>query len=243
LRPLKENWRTFRKELDAILADDNFRRAAYSVTTHATRAMRSDPKLWKTLAFMVHGRDPGDLVKEFNVKSVVTPEMRAYVKEHHFLETRPFLRDFAAVPEHGVVSMFFSVFEPGAKLGLHINNDPYMYRAHLGIRVPQGDVRFKVCDETVSWREGELLVFTPTNPHTAWNLSDEPRVVLIVDFYKPEDDREKMVALEREQFARQMARDPQTRGMSGGMFDLDEATKRRYAVPAIEEAIGRQAGG
>jgi aspartyl/asparaginyl beta-hydroxylase (cupin superfamily) len=100
--------------------------------------------------------------------------------------------------------------------------------------IPDGDCAFKVRDEIVKWREGELLVFDTTNPHTAWNLTEHPRVILACDFYRPEEDRAKMVALERECVARVMATGS-TFGLSAGMYgELDEETIKRYAVPRVE---------
>jgi beta-hydroxylase len=105
------------------------------------------------------------------------------------------------------------------------------------LRIPEGDVRLKVGDETAAWEEGGLLVFAPTSPHTSWNLTEEWRVVLIVDFFKPEEDRAEMVAMERAQFATLMRKSPASFGMSGGMFELDEEIKRRFAVPRIESRL------
>ena len=234
LQPLKDNWSTIRDEVDLFFADDSLSKGQYAIPTSGKRAMRSDATLWKTIPFLLHGKAPADLVAEYDIKTVVSSATREYVNTHHFKRSRPFLLDFASVPEHGVLNVFISYFEPGARLGLHINNDPYMYRAHLGLSVPDGDVAFKVCDETITWKEGDLFVFAPTNPHTAWNLTERPRIILIVDFFKPEEDRAKMRAMEREQFTRMIERNPLSFGMSGGMFDLDQDTTKRYAVPRIE---------
>lgn len=65
---------------------------------------------------------------------------------------------------------FYTHFvDPIEFLRQHVNHDPYMYRSHLGVIVPEGEVAFKVCDEVVKWREGSVLAFDPTHPHTAWN--------------------------------------------------------------------------
>jgi aspartyl/asparaginyl beta-hydroxylase (cupin superfamily) len=135
--------------------------------------------------------------------------------------------------QNGIISAFFSCFAPGMKLALHVNDDPYMYRSHLGVIVPEGDVAFKVCDEVVKWAEGSILAFDPTNPHTAWNLTDKPRIVLIVDFFKPELDRQRAVDMEREQFHRMMAHSPATLGMSGGYSVLPRDLVEKYAVSGI----------
>jgi beta-hydroxylase len=234
LQPLRDNWRIFREEVDAFLADDKVHRGSFEISTSGRRAMRSAADLWKTIGFISHGRDPAVLALEHDIPVPILNERLRYVRKSHFKRTRAFLFKYAALPENGVVSAFLSLMDPGARLGLHINHDPYMYRSHLGLLIPEGEVAFRVKDETIKWAEGELLVFAPTDPHSAWNLSDEPRVLLIVDFFRPEEDRAKMVAMEREQFREMMATDPRSFGMSGGMFDLDEDVKRRYAIPRIE---------
>jgi aspartyl/asparaginyl beta-hydroxylase (cupin superfamily) len=55
---------------------------------------------------------------------------------------------------------------------------------HLPLVVPSG-CRFRVGGETREWREGEAFAFDDTIEHEAWNNSDEPRVVLILDVWNP----------------------------------------------------------
>jgi aspartyl/asparaginyl beta-hydroxylase (cupin superfamily) len=56
---------------------------------------------------------------------------------------------------------------------------------HLPLIVPP-DCALRVGNQTRGWREGELLVFDDSIEHEAWNLSQEPRVVLIFDVWRPE---------------------------------------------------------
>jgi beta-hydroxylase len=57
-------------------------------------------------------------------------------------------------------------------------------RYHLGLLVPSDPTRcgIRVGDERRHWEAGRSLVFDDTFEHEAWNESDEPRVVLFVDF-------------------------------------------------------------
>ncbi|MGZ5948400.1 MAG: aspartyl/asparaginyl beta-hydroxylase domain-containing protein, partial [Caulobacteraceae bacterium] len=52
---------------------------------------------------------------------------------------------------------------------------------------------FRVGAETREWRPGEAFVFDDTIEHEAWNDSDAPRAVLILDTWNP-----KVSAAERE---------------------------------------------
>lgn len=40
--------------------------------------------------------------------------------------------------------------------------------------------------ETRNWQDGKCLIFDDTVKHEAWNYSDKTRIVLLVDFKKPE---------------------------------------------------------
>jgi len=227
----------FRSELDEFMSDQAVDHDENRVQTSATRAMRSENRHWKVFPFVIHHHHPLDLHEVYQVPPPKPIDRAEYDRRmgKHFQLTRKWLWNYAATEQYGVVNAFLSYFEPGARLGLHINYDPYMYRAHLGLLVPDGDVAFKVGDEVAHWGEGELLVFAPTNPHTAWNLTAHPRVVLIVDFFKPEEDRAAMRDMEREHVTKMLTKNPLGFGMSGGMYDLDEDTIRRFSVPRVEE--------
>jgi aspartyl/asparaginyl beta-hydroxylase (cupin superfamily) len=75
------------------------------------------------------------------------------------------------------------------KAGAHIAGHSGMYNTrlicHLPLIVPPG-CRFRVGNEVRAWEEGKLLIFDDTIEHEAWNDSDEDRVVLIFDIWRPE---------------------------------------------------------
>jgi hypothetical protein len=210
----------------------------FVVTSTATRAVRSARTDWKAFAFLVHGKPPHQHMRDRQfLLPGMTPsdlsKLSRMSERVYFRRSRALLHQIASDPTNGVISVWFSCFEAGTRLGLHVNNDPYMYRAHIGLIVPDGDLGIKVADESRKWREGEALVFDPTIPHTAWNLTDQARVVLIVDFLRPDEDPAEMRELERKQFELMMQHDPLSFGMSGGRYDLDDATVSRFAMPGI----------
>ena len=87
----------------------------------------------------------------------------------------------------GLKAAMFSIFEPGKHLPPH--RGPYngVLRFHLGLKVPKtGDVAIRIADQVCRWEEGKALIFDDAYRHEAWNYSDEVRVVLFVDFAKPE---------------------------------------------------------
>jgi hypothetical protein len=233
---IKNNYMSLRKDffnLSRILG-----REELVVSSTAKSSIRSRRTDWKAFAFVIHGKAPHEHMRDrgFLLPGMTTRDLDTLARAAAgplFRHSRHFLSQLASDPANGIISMWYSCFEPGTKLGLHVNNDPYMYRAHVGLVVPEGNLGFKVRDEIMTWKEGEVLVFDPTLPHTAWNLTDKPRVVFIVDFFRPEQDRTRMVELERAQFERMMSENPLSFGMSGGYHELDEETVGKYAVAGI----------
>ncbi|MGW2625680.1 aspartyl/asparaginyl beta-hydroxylase domain-containing protein [Micromonospora taraxaci] len=78
----------------------------------------------------------------------------------------------------------FSRMAPGTHIKPHQGWVTTVYRAHLGLVVPQ-DCALRVGDETRQWREGETFVFDDTATHEAWNYGTSDRVVLLFDFVRP----------------------------------------------------------
>ena len=148
-------------------------------------------------------------------------------------ETMDFLESIK--DEAGLISVYFSSMKPNARFTLHFNNDPYMYRAHLGLMIPRGDVRLRVSDTVVKWEEGKIFVFDTMNPHMAWNLTDKERTILIIDFYRPEKDRSEMQAQEARQLTERLQQDKASFGFSGGsqQEQVSDTMKQRYGTEPI----------
>ena len=87
----------------------------------------------------------------------------------------------------GLVSVMFSVLEPGARLPAH--HGPYngLLRLHLGLIVPEPReaVAIRIDGAVHHWEEGRALIFDDTYEHEARNESGHTRVVLFVDFERP----------------------------------------------------------
>lgn len=88
----------------------------------------------------------------------------------------------------GLSLVMVSVLSPGVRLKAHFGDTDAIIRNHLGVVIPAplpaAGIRIKT--ESRGWRPGEVLSFCVLNRHYAWNFSDKPRIVLIVDFIKPE---------------------------------------------------------
>jgi aspartate beta-hydroxylase len=87
------------------------------------------------------------------------------------------------IPGKGPTVMF-SVLAPRTRIPAHTGSSNVRTTIHLPLIVPQG-CAFRVGGETRLWREGEAWAFDDTIEHEAWNDSDTPRAILILDSWNP----------------------------------------------------------
>jgi aspartate beta-hydroxylase len=79
---------------------------------------------------------------------------------------------------------FFSLLEPRTRIPPHTGVTNTRLVCHVPLIVPPG-CGFRVGSETREWKPGEAWVFDDTIEHEAWNDSDAPRAILIVDTWNP----------------------------------------------------------
>jgi aspartate beta-hydroxylase len=77
-----------------------------------------------------------------------------------------------------------SILEPHTRIPPHTGTSNTRVTIHLPLVVPPG-CGFRVGAETREWREGEAWAFDDTIEHEAWNDSDRPRAILIIDGWNP----------------------------------------------------------
>jgi aspartyl/asparaginyl beta-hydroxylase (cupin superfamily) len=82
-------------------------------------------------------------------------------------------------------TIVFSMLKAGARIAPHTGMFNARLICHLPLVVPP-NCRFRVGNEVREWEEGKLLIFDDTIEHEAWNESDEDRIVLIFDIWRPE---------------------------------------------------------
>ncbi len=90
---------------------------------------------------------------------------------------------------NGVISVSYSLLKPGTHIVPHKGYDDYsekMYRFHIGMIVPEGDIGIRVEKEIRKWEIGKSFVFDDFLIHEAWNFTTGNRIVLIIDFLKDE---------------------------------------------------------
>ena len=92
-------------------------------------------------------------------------------------------------------SILFSRLEPGAKILPHTGLLNSRLICHLPLIVPDG-CHFRVGNETREFVKGKAWVFDDSINHEAWNSSNQIRVILLVEIWRPEMTEEecKLVA-------------------------------------------------
>lgn len=90
-------------------------------------------------------------------------------------------------------NLMFSMLAPHTHIPAHHGVANFRVVCHVPLIVPEG-CRFRVGADVREWQEGEPWIFDDTIEHEAWNDSDELRVVLIGDLWRPElDDDDRLV--------------------------------------------------
>ena len=78
----------------------------------------------------------------------------------------------------------FSILQPGTIIYPHEGYVDSVLRMHLGVIVPEGDLRLRVGQDVRSWEEGKCFIFDDTVEHEVWNRTDQKRVALLIDLKK-----------------------------------------------------------
>jgi len=158
---IESNWTTIRSELDRVLERRDEFPNVQDITVDA-KSITKDAG-WKIFLLVAYG-----IKSEANI--ALCPETWRIVQQ---------------IP--GLKTAMFSVFQPGKRLPPH--RGPYngVLRLHLGLLVPDHDsnLGIRIGSEQRRWSEGSALIFDDAYEHEAWNETDQPRVVLFVDFEKP----------------------------------------------------------
>lgn len=82
-------------------------------------------------------------------------------------------------------SILFSLLEPGAHIPPHNGLVNTRLICHLPLVVPN-NCRFRVGNEVREWVKGKAWLFDDSIEHEAWNDSDQTRVILLFDVWRPE---------------------------------------------------------
>lgn len=82
-------------------------------------------------------------------------------------------------------NVLFSLLRPGAHIPPHTGILNTRLIVHLPLLVPPG-CQLRVGNETRTWEEGKAWVFDDSIEHEAWNRSEQLRVILLLEIWRPE---------------------------------------------------------
>ena len=159
VKNLEDNWQVIANEVDQFIREHNNR-----IQPYFNASMVSAPQQWKAFGFKFWDWE----IKE---NKNACPETIKLLKR---------------VPN--LLSASVSILEPNTEIHEHKGDTNAIYRCHLGLKIPASipECGFKVGGETREWQEGKMLMFNDAASHSAWNLSDKQRYVLLLDVLRPE---------------------------------------------------------
>jgi aspartyl/asparaginyl beta-hydroxylase (cupin superfamily) len=143
-------------------------------TTYFNTAMTNEAGIWKTISLRWWDVEFFKNQKDF---PVVTKLLRQYPQ---------------------ILSLSFNQLAPNGKILPHCGDTNGIFRCHFGITVPAGLPKcgFRVRTEMTDWKEGEWFGFMDAYQHEAFNLTEQERVIMVVDVLRPEfqSERKKIVS-------------------------------------------------
>lgn len=173
LRVLEDNYRAIKEEVTTILYNEDVNQKAYFAPWYEKELYRGE---WDVFGLYIHG-------EKWETHCEKCPRTTALVEQ---------------IP--GLVTAGFSSMSVGTRIVPHHRQSNAVYQAHLGLIVPrkpkiQVDTVFpnrlnycslRVEDDLYTWKEGEAFVFDDTKEHEAWNIGDRTRIVLMLQFNRPQ---------------------------------------------------------
>ncbi len=168
---LKDNWREIQSELQNLLDMEKDNSFQPYVAQRPGLALNQWSELnnsrnWSAFFFWQHGKMHAENCK----KCPLTTQL---------LEKLPLIQLEGRSP-----NIFFSALQPHTKIPPHTGVSNIRATVHLPLIIPEG-CGFRVGSETQTWAEGVPWVFDDTIDHEAWNDSDQPRYILIIDIWNP----------------------------------------------------------
>ena len=156
---LRENWQVVREEMEHLIESEPECLKPYFSTT-----LVHPPRQWKTVGF-------------YFWKWRLHRNCKRCPQTVQILESIPYL-----------VGGSLSILEPGANINPHQGDTNAQIKGHLALVIPASipDCGFQVGPEIRAWEEGEMLLFCDAQRHTAWNHTQQRRLLLIVDVIRPQ---------------------------------------------------------
>jgi aspartyl/asparaginyl beta-hydroxylase (cupin superfamily) len=157
---LEDNWQVIRNELTSLIADDPKRLQPYYIN----KSMAFPPNHWKTMGL-------------YFWRFKIHKNCRRCPKTVKILKQIP-----------NLTAASLSILEPNSNINPHQGDTDAVIRGHLGLSVPGStpECGFQVGQEIKSWETGKVFLFCDARSHSAWNNTDERRLVMIFDVMRDE---------------------------------------------------------
>jgi len=100
--------------------------------------------------------------------------------EKNIIQTPETIEILRKIPN--LLNAGFSCLTPNTSTRVHNETDKNFDRIHLPLIIPEGDCAIQVQDKIRKWYDcKDVLIFDDRKWHNAWNYTDKPRYILIVD--------------------------------------------------------------
>lgn len=149
------------QETKALLQNENRIPSFQDIAQLSEKSRKTEvDKDWKNWMLFLHG-------EKFTDNCSVCPGITKILEED--------------IP--GVQTALLSILHPNTQIKPHTGERNGMLRLHLPIIIPSGNqCGLKVGNKVLNWANEDAIVFDHSVKHSAWNNSNEVRVILIVDF-------------------------------------------------------------
>lgn len=139
--------------------ENYFKNQSQNFTPYFANDMYNKENGWKTSIFKFYGQENKELIS-------------------HIPKLSALMNSFPEIVSYGV-----SVLDAHTSIAPHNGDTDAAIRCHLPIIIPASlpQCGLKVNGESRAWVEGKLILFCDAHMHEAWNLTDQKRVVLIID--------------------------------------------------------------
>jgi aspartate beta-hydroxylase len=168
---LRDAWPAMRDEALALLSEDRDFESFLGLKPGQSRdgyiGGTNPHASWDAYFFYRHGERFDD-------------HHRRCLNTSHVLESIELCRINRQAPE-----ACFSVIRPQSKIMAHYGVTNTRLVMHLPLIVPPGCALNVVDAGEHHWRPGELMMFDDTYQHEAWNDSDAPRLIVLMDCWNP----------------------------------------------------------
>jgi aspartyl/asparaginyl beta-hydroxylase (cupin superfamily) len=121
--------------------------------------------------------------KDWQTIGLIAWAMPLLKKQKYFPRTMKILKK-----NPNIITFSFNKLEPNSVIKPHCGDCNGTYRIHIGLDVPSGlpDCGFRVKEKKMEWQYGKAFGFIDAFEHEAWNHTNQPRYIILLDIIRPE---------------------------------------------------------